>query len=211
MFPFWNCPSLWHHDCGGWRLTFCRPTRRGGAGGGIGGFRFHLSFVCVLLVCAKFGLGGHRPLHCTELFFKARDSHGMQACVLWACPQKQYFRKSSICALCPRLPSNSIAFGSAPRGEADSQPISQLDRPAVSQTETHTLGFLSVADTGPRSGENNCSQVGSARMVMQAAAEVLVGGSNPGAAAGVHRPGFERPTKSSAAGCITIRPEGDVT
>ena len=49
---------------------------------------------------------------------------------------------------------NSIAFGSAPRREADSQPISQLDRPAVSQTETHTLGFLSVANTGPSSGEN---------------------------------------------------------
>ena len=45
---------------------------------------------------------------------------------------------------------NSIAFGSAPRREVDSQPIKQLDRPAVSQTETHTLGFLSslsVADT----------------------------------------------------------------
>ena len=53
---------------------------------------------------------------------------------------------------------NSIAFGSAPRREADSQPISQLDRPAVSQTEAHTLGFLSVADTGPSSGENNWAQ-----------------------------------------------------
>ena len=42
---------------------------------------------------------------------------------------------------------NSIAFGSAPRREVDSQPISQLDRPAVRQTETHTLGFLLVADT----------------------------------------------------------------
>ena len=48
---------------------------------------------------------------------------------------------------------NSIAFGSAPRREA----VSQLDRPAVSQTETHTLGFLSVADTDPSSGENTCS------------------------------------------------------
>ena len=54
--------------------------------------------------------------------------------------------------------ANSITFSSAPRREADSQPISQLDRPAVSQTETHTLGFLSVADTGPSSGENNWSQ-----------------------------------------------------
>ena len=49
----------------------------------------------------------------------------------------------------------SIAFGSAPRREADSQPISQLVRQAVSQavsrasgqadrqTETHSLGFFS--------------------------------------------------------------------
>ena len=51
-------------------------------------------------------------------------------------------------------PKNSIAFGSAPRREADSQPISQLARPAVSQTETRSLGFLSVADAAPSSGEN---------------------------------------------------------
>ena len=54
--------------------------------------------------------------------------------------------------------TNSIAFGSAPRREADSQPISQLDRPAVNQIETHTLGFLLVADTGPSSGERYWSQ-----------------------------------------------------
>ena len=48
---------------------------------------------------------------------------------------------------------NSIAFGSAPRREADSQPISQLGRPAVSQTEAHSLGFLSVADSAASSGE----------------------------------------------------------
>ena len=36
--------------------------------------------------------------------------------------------------------SNSIAFGSAPPREADSQPISQLARPAVRQTETHSFG-----------------------------------------------------------------------
>ena len=52
-------------------------------------------------------------------------------------------------------PLNSIAFGSAPRREA----VSQLDRPAVSQTETHTLGFLSVADMGPSSGENSWLQL----------------------------------------------------
>ena len=56
---------------------------------------------------------------------------------------------------------NSIAFGSAPRREVDSQPISPLARPAVSQTETHSLGvlsetnslgFLSVANAAPSSG-----------------------------------------------------------
>ena len=56
-------------------------------------------------------------------------------------------RNSSLC--------NSIAFDSAPGREADSQPISQLVRPAVSQavswasrqadrqTETHSLGIFS--------------------------------------------------------------------
>ena len=54
--------------------------------------------------------------------------------------------------------ANSIAFSSAPRREADSQPISQIVRPIVSQTETRSLDFLSLADWGPSSGENRCSQ-----------------------------------------------------
>ena len=54
--------------------------------------------------------------------------------------------------------SNSIAFGSAPRREADSQPISQLARSAVSQTETHSSGVLSVADSPPSSGEERRPQ-----------------------------------------------------
>ena len=70
------------------------------------------------------------------------------------------FRRS-----CTILLLNSIAFGNAPRREADSQPISQLARPAVSQPETHTwvfwqprhtLGFL--ADSAPSSGEDGCPQ-----------------------------------------------------
>ena len=93
---------------------------------------------------------------------------------------------------------NSIAFSSAPRGEADSQPISQLDRPAVSQTETHTLGFMSVADTGPSSGENNRSQdwqwpngnAGGHRLFGRQF-EPWWGQYGSGAAAGIHRPGFE--------------------
>ena len=77
-----------------------------------------------------------------------------------------------------RIFENSIAFSSAPRREA----VSQLDRPAVSQTETHTLGFFLTADTRPSSGENNCLRTGSGRMVMQATAGYMVGGLNPGAA-----------------------------
>ena len=59
------------------------------------------------------------------------------------------------CECTPRLLrfQNSIAFGSAPRRDVDSQPISPLARPAVSQTETHSLGFLSVANTAPSSGD----------------------------------------------------------
>ena len=60
----------------------------------------------------------------------------------------------SECSWCTvSRPNNSIAFGSAPRREA----VSHLDRPAVRQTETHSLGFLSVADTGPSGGENKWS------------------------------------------------------
>ena len=58
---------------------------------------------------------------------------------------------------------NSI--GSAPRREADSQPISPLARPAVSRTKTHRLGFLSVADAAPSSREIMCLRASSGRMV----------------------------------------------
>ena len=47
---------------------------------------------------------------------------------------------------------NSIAFGSAPRREVDSQPFRPCAGPAVSQTGTHGLGFLSVADASLSSG-----------------------------------------------------------
>ena len=68
------------------------------------------------------------------------------------CSQATYLPK---CAPGVISSENSIAFGSAPRREADSQPISQLVRQAVSQavnrasrqadrqTETHSLGFFS--------------------------------------------------------------------
>ena len=45
---------------------------------------------------------------------------------------------------------NSIAFGSAPRREADSQPISQLGRQAVSQTENTVWFFVSGEDQCPQ-------------------------------------------------------------
>ena len=79
----------------------------------------------------------------------------------------------------PGALTHSIAFGSAPRREADSQPISPLARPAVSQTETHSLGFLSVADAAPSSGERVHVRASSGRTVMQLAADLLVGDSNP--------------------------------
>ena len=116
------------------------------------------------------------------------------------------------------FPTNSIAFGSAPQREADSQPISQLVRPAASQTETHSLGFLSVADAAPSSGGNFWLQASSGQMVMQLTTPFLVGSSNPGQAdmAAVplstgDRPGFEPPTQNIAVGCVTIRSALDVT
>ena len=107
---------------------------------------------------------------------------------------------------------NSIAFGSAPRREVGSQPISHLARPAVSQPETHSLGFLSVADVGPSSGETIQFRLSSGRMVMQLASDILVGGSNPGkvtitpppAPPTVVRPGFEPPTKNIGTAALPL-------
>ena len=96
--------------------------------------------------------------------------------------------------------------------------MGQSDKPAVSQTETHTLGFLSVADMGPSSGENNWSQnwkwpngKAGGRRIFGRQFEPWCGQYGSGAAAGVHRPGFEPPTEKSAAWCVTIRPRGEVT
>ena len=51
-------------------------------------------------------------------------------------------------------PSNSIAFGSAPRREADRQPISQLARPAVSQVrQKHTVWVFCQWQTGVQAVE----------------------------------------------------------
>ena len=112
---------------------------------------------------------------------------------------------------------NSIAFSSAPRRAVDSQPISPLARPAVSQTsptETHSLGFLSVADAAPSSGETFHLRPSSGRMVMQLTRVFWVGGSNPSGVstlpppppppppATVSRPGFEPPTKIFASAAL---------
>ena len=67
-----------------------------------------------------------------------------------------------------RISTNSIAFGSAPRREAGSQPISQSVRQAVSQTvswasrqadrNTQFGFFFSVADSAPCTGEDAINQ-----------------------------------------------------
>ena len=103
--------------------------------------------------------------------------------------------------------ANSIAFGSAPRREVDSQPLSRFARPAVSQTAPHSLGFLSVADAAPSTGETFRLRPSLGRMVMRLTGVFLVGGSNPGRVntpppppppPKVSRPGFEPPTENFA-------------
>ena len=81
------------------------------------------------------------------------------------------------------------------------------------ETETHSLGFLSVADSGSTSGRTGYPRIRCGRMVMPPTADFLVPGSNPGRAnmaaappMTVDRQGFEPPTKKNAAGCVTIRP-----
>ena len=108
-----------------------------------------------------------------------------------------------------KLQPNSIAFDSAPRREVDSQPISPLARPAVSQTETHSLGFLSVADAAPSSGENFRLRASSGRMVMQLTPHLLVGefGAAAAAAAANSWPARIRTAdRKLCVGCVTIRP-----
>ena len=106
---------------------------------------------------------------------------------------------------------NSIAFGSAPRREADSQPISPLARPAVSQTETetHSLGFLSAADAARSSGTTFRPRASSGRMVMQATADFSISGTNPGGAnmtlpapPTICPPGFEPLTENSVSAAL---------
>ena len=111
-----------------------------------------------------------------------------------------------------RLPIlNSIAFGSAPRREVDSQPFSPCARPAVSQTETHSLGFLSVADASASSGATKCLRPTSGRMVMQPTGISWAGGSNPGPLSltpppplKVSRPGFAPPTANFALAALPL-------
>ena len=107
---------------------------------------------------------------------------------------------------------NSIAFGSAPRREVDSQPIRQLDRPAVSQTETHTLGFLrflSVADTAISSRERSACHDWHRPNSNASGCRQFVRRFEPRCwqyQCLVCSPGFEPPRYKSATECFTIRP-----
>ena len=81
------------------------------------------------------------------------------------------------------------------------------------QTETHSLGFLSVADSASTSGRKKYRTKCCGRMVMHPAADFFIADSNPGRANMAAPPpmavdwqGFEPPTKKSAASCVTIRP-----
>ena len=134
--------------------------------------------------------------------------------LLGGCPFCLGFATMAVQVCCLDLPfehnyANSIAFGSAPRRDADSQPISPLARPAVSQTETHSLGFLSVADAAPSSGEIVHFRASSGRTVMHLTADLLVGGPNPDRAnmaplppPTVGRPGFKPPPENFASAAL---------
>ena len=121
-----------------------------------------------------------------------------------------------------RRTNNSIAFGSAPRREADSQPISQLVRPADIQTVIRAsrqadrntqFGFsfsgrLSSKQWGgpllhnkQRSNGNAAGHGPLGRRFKSRSADLA---DAPQTTAG--RPGFQPPTCNSAVGCITIRP-----
>ena len=82
---------------------------------------------------------------------------------------------------------NSIAFGSAPRREADSQPISQLVRQAVSQTVSRAsrqadrntqFGFLQWQTRLSTAGKDVTNRTSDGPMAMQSTADTQVGSSN---------------------------------
>ena len=74
MSPFWNCPTCWHHDFGGWFLT----GRSGGGGGlSLGGFLF---------TCLQFGARAALPLtHHSSFRFPLRALTGL---TFSTCPHK---------------------------------------------------------------------------------------------------------------------------
>ena len=82
--------------------------------------------------------------------------------------------------------ANSIAFGSAPRREADIQPISQFVRQAVtqivsrasSQASQGKFGFFQWQTQLQAVGRTPTVRTSNGRMVMQPTADVYVGGSN---------------------------------
>ena len=88
------------------------------------------------------------------------------------------------------------------------------------QTETHSSGFLSVADSASTSGRTEYRTICCGRMVMHPAADFFVAGSNPGQANMAAAPpmavdwqGFEPPTMvwcDSAAHPHCLEPWDDI-
>ena len=87
-----------------------------------------------------------------------------------------------------------------------------VPEPASRQSDTHRLGFLSVADAAPSSRKALCYNSSSGRAAMQPAGIPVVGGSNPSAdtlpppaAANVaHR--IRTDACKFGVGCVTIGP-----
>ena len=104
-----------------------------------------------------------------------------------------------------RLYNNTLA----PGAHLDTQP-SRLPIP-VGRHPGHCLLVRAPSALDPSSGEALFTVTGSGQIVVQLAADFLVGGSNPGQ---VHMPaappmafdwqGFEPPTAKTAAGCAAI-------
>ena len=84
------------------------------------------------------------------------------------------------------LKKNSIAFGSAPRREADSQPISQASSPSDSLSgkqagrQKHTVSVFCQWQTWLHAvGRTHSVRISHSRMVMKPTAKAQVGGSHP--------------------------------
>ena len=94
--------------------------------------------------------------------------------------------------------------------QSGQQSVRQSVGQAGRQTETHSLGFFSVADLASSSWENTYCRMRSGLVVKQPTADLQVDGSNPSppiaapAPTKAGRPGIEPLTSKSAVGCTTI-------